>query len=148
MARLFCILAAANKLPLPWILPSFMDDRSENPQHVAPFRLSLPCEKLYKFSHMKKERQHQHKTSLAVLLAVAGWCLMGVPWAQSADGPDPIFEKAEPLSMAELAHRTTKGVSAVEVKDYAPGHYIGAMTPSPPHADLNAGKAVVVFWND
>ena len=50
--------------------------------------------------------------------------------------------------MAELAHRTSKGVSAVEVKDYAPGHYTGAMTPSPPHADLNAGKAVMVFWKD
>ena len=37
--------------------------------------------------------------------------------------------------MAELAKRTTPGVSAVEVNDYAPGHYTGALTPSPPHAD-------------
>ncbi len=63
-------------------------------------------------------------------------------------GPDPVFEKPAPLSMAELAKRTTEGVSAIEVNDYAPGHYTGALTPSPPHADMNAKKAVVVFWKD
>jgi hypothetical protein len=83
-----------------------------------------------------------------ILLAVAGGCLVWLPRAGSADGPDPIFEKPEPVTTAELANRTTEGVSAVEVKDYAPGHYTGAMSPSPPHADLNAGKAVVVFWKD
>jgi hypothetical protein len=87
-------------------------------------------------------------TGKAVLLAVAGGCLLGVPQSGATDGPDPIFEKASPLTMAELAGQTTEGVSAVEVKDYAPGHYTGAMSPSPPHADLNAGKAVVVFWKD
>jgi len=92
--------------------------------------------------------QLSHRAGKSVLLAVAGWCLIGVPQAESADGPDPIFEKPEPMTMAELANRTTKGVSAVEVKDYAPGHYTGTMKPSPPHADLNAGKAVVVFWKD
>ena len=50
--------------------------------------------------------------------------------------------------MAELAKRTVEGVSALEVSDYAPGHYAGPLTPSPPHADLNPGKAVVVFWKD
>jgi hypothetical protein len=73
---------------------------------------------------------------------------MGAPLRGFADGPDPIYEKAEPVTMAALAKRTTEGVSVVEVKDYAPGHYTGAMKPSPPHADLNAGKAVVVFWKD
>jgi len=34
------------------------------------------------------------------------------------------------------------------VNDYAPGHYKGPLTPSPPHADINAKKAVVVFWKD
>ena len=34
------------------------------------------------------------------------------------------------------------------MSDYAPGHYTGALTPSPPHADMNAKKAVVVFWKD
>ena len=87
-------------------------------------------------------------TRKAILLAVTGGCLIGVPQVESADGPDPIFDKPQPLTMAELASRTTDGVSVVEVKDYAPGHYTGAMKPSPPHADLNAGKAVVVFWKD
>ena len=73
--------------------------------------------------------------------------LIGVAGAR-ADGPDPIFEKPEPVTMAELAKRTTLGVSALEVNDYAPGHYTGALTPSPPHADMNARKAVVVFWRD
>jgi hypothetical protein len=90
----------------------------------------------------------EQKALLAVLLVMAAWFLIGVLRAESAGAPDPIFEKPEPLTMAELAKRTTKGVSAVEVKDYAPGHYAGAMTPSPPHADLNAGKAVVVFWKN
>jgi hypothetical protein len=68
--------------------------------------------------------------------------------AQAAEGPEPVFEKPAPISMAELAKRTTAGVSAAEVHDYAPGHYTGALTPSPPHADLNPKKAVVVFWKD
>ena len=36
----------------------------------------------------------------------------------------------------------------MEVHDYAPGHYTGPLSPSPPHADLNAKKAVVVYWKD
>jgi hypothetical protein len=68
--------------------------------------------------------------------------------ARAADGPDPIFEKPQPITLAELTKRTTAGVSALEVTDYAPGRYTGALTPSPPHADMNAKKAVVVFWKD
>ena len=48
--------------------------------------------------------------------------------------------------LAELAKRSTPGVSALEVNDYAPGHYTGALTPSPPHADMNPKKAVIVSW--
>jgi hypothetical protein len=119
MATLFCIPAAANRLPLPWIPPLFMND----------IKLSQGAGK-------------------AALLVVSGCCLIGVVRSGAADGPDPIFEKPQPMTMAELANRTTKGVSAVEVKDYAPGHYTGALSPSPPHADLNPKKAVVVFWKD
>jgi hypothetical protein len=39
-------------------------------------------------------------------------------------------------------------VSAVEVSDYAPGFYKGSLTPSPPHADHNPKKAVIVAWKD
>lgn len=37
-------------------------------------------------------------------------------------------------------------VAVREVADYAPGHYTGSMVPSPPHADGNARRAVVVSW--
>ncbi|MFA5058260.1 MAG: hypothetical protein WC485_09120 [Opitutaceae bacterium] len=83
-----------------------------------------------------------------LLLAAAGWGLIGIPPAASAGGPDPIFEKTAPMTMAELAGRKTDGVSAFEVKDYAPGHYTGALSPSPTHADLNPKKAVIVVWKD
>jgi hypothetical protein len=97
-------------------------------------------------SGLPQLKSFQKRAALA--LAVAGWFLAGWPPARAADGPDPIFEKPKSVTMSELAHRTTEGVSAIEVEDYAPGHYTGALTPSPPHADLNAGKAVVVFWKD
>jgi len=80
------------------------------------------------------------------LLAVAAWGLISAAAARANDGPDPIFAKPAPATMAELSQRAVAGVSAVEVSDYAPGHYTGPLTPSPPHADLNPGKAVVVLW--
>jgi hypothetical protein len=82
------------------------------------------------------------------MLAAAAWGLFGAALAQTTDGPDPIFEKPQPVTMAELAKRTTQGVCAVEVTDYAPGRYAGPLTPSPPHADMNPKKAIVVFWKD
>jgi len=88
---------------------------------------------------------------LMTLLAVAAWGLFGSARVRAGDGPDSVFEKPEPVTMtelAELARRTTRKVSAMEVNDYAPGHYTGALTPSPPHADMNAKKAIVVFWKD
>lgn len=68
--------------------------------------------------------------------------------AMPTEGPDPIFEKPDPTTMSGLDNRTTSGVSVVEVSDYAPGHYAGDLTPSPPHADINAKKAFVVHWKD
>ena len=53
------------------------------------------------------------------------------------DGPDPIFEKPQPITMAELAGKKIEGVEAVEVSDYAPAGYKGELKPSPPHADFN-----------
>ena len=67
---------------------------------------------------------------------------------RAADGSTPIFEKPQPITLAELAQKTTTGVSAVEVTDYAPGGYQGELLPSPPHADMNAKKAVVVIWKN
>jgi hypothetical protein len=47
-----------------------------------------------------------------------------------------------------VAALVTAGVSAVEVHDYAPGGYQGELSPSPPHADLNPRRAIVLFWKD
>ncbi len=84
-----------------------------------------------------------------ILLACAFLVIAPRPAHPQVGGdPDPVFEKPAPLSMAELAKRTTEGVSAAEVHDYTIGNYHGALKPSPPHADLNPKKAVVVFWKD
>lgn len=85
---------------------------------------------------------------MAHLLASCLLVLTTSTAAFAEEGPDPAFEKPRAMTMAELDHQTTRGVSAMEVTDYAPGHYNGPLTPSPPHADLNARKAVVVFWKD
>jgi hypothetical protein len=52
------------------------------------------------------------------------------------------------VAMTDLAGLPTPGVAAVEVNDYAPGHYAGPLSPSPPHADANPKKAIVVYWKD
>ncbi len=83
--------------------------------------------------------------------ATAGVLFAALLFASSAwagDGPDPILEKPAPVTMAELARRPATGVSAWEVSDYAPARYSGRLAPSPPHADGNAGKAVVIVWKD
>ncbi len=85
--------------------------------------------------------------SAALFVATAAIMLI-VAATAAADGPDPIFEKPQPITMAELTGKTTSGVSAVEVNDYAPGNYKGELKPSPPHADQNPKKAVVVFFKD
>ena len=61
-------------------------------------------------------------------------------------GPDARFEKPAPITTAEWARRSVDGVAAVEVSDYAPGGFKGDLSPSPPHADINAKRAIVVSW--
>src|SRR5262245_42958148 len=63
-------------------------------------------------------------------------------------GPDPIFEKPPAKTVADLSNISTSGVSAIEVNDFAPGHYSGALTPGAPHADLNPKRAVAVIWKN
>ncbi len=76
--------------------------------------------------------------------------LLAIGWVrcEAAEEPSSVLRKPSVMTMAELDRQTTSGVSAQEVNDYAPGRYQGPMTPSPPHADLNAKKAVVVYWQD
>jgi len=80
----------------------------------------------------------------------AGW-LATVLWcapAPSAELPfPPELARPEATTMAELAARKSEGVSVVEVSDYVFGNYEGAL-PSPPCADLNPKRAVIVFWKD
>jgi len=84
-----------------------------------------------------------------ILLVCALSVVAAPPAHPQADGcPDALFESPAPISMVELARRTTSGVSAVEVSDFVIGKYRGDMKPSPPHADLNPRRSVVVFWKD
>jgi hypothetical protein len=88
------------------------------------------------------------RIAASMICAVTVLLLASSSVLRAQDGPDPIFEKPLPITMTELAKRNTPGVSAVEVSDYAPGRYKGPLTPSPPHADVNPKKAVIVFWKD
>ena len=65
---------------------------------------------------------------------------------EALGGPDALFEKPQPITLAELAQRTTSGVAAAEVSNYAPARYQGELVPSPPHADQNPKKAIIVVW--
>ncbi len=76
------------------------------------------------------------------------WILFIAVGANAGSDPDPIFEKPRTVTLAEIAQKTTPGVSVVEVSDYAPGHFTGDMNLSPPHADMNPKKAFVVYWKD
>ena len=49
--------------------------------------------------------------------------------------------------MSQLKNTKTAGVSVAEVSDYVFGNYRGDF-PSPPHADLNPRKALIIFWKD
>ncbi len=69
-------------------------------------------------------------------------------FSQQGEVPKPDGQMPPAVSMADLAGLSTEGVSAREVNDYAPGRYTGELTPSPPHADINAKKGVVVFWKN
>lgn len=65
---------------------------------------------------------------------------------ESEFGPEPIFEKPAPITMAELANMKIDGARALEVIDYIFGNYKGQMAPCPPHADQNPKKAIIIVW--
>jgi hypothetical protein len=62
-------------------------------------------------------------------------------------GPDPLFEKPLPITVAEFDAIEKPGITLAEVNDYAPAHYKGTLSPSPPHADHNPGKSIMVRWS-
>src|SRR4051812_28671172 len=63
-------------------------------------------------------------------------------------GPDPIYEKPSAISEAEFSRRRIEDVEAAEVHDFSPCGYTGPFTPSPPHADLNPRRAILIRWKD
>jgi hypothetical protein len=79
------------------------------------------------------------RSLLLACLFLASACAV----ARGGQGADA----ARPLTLARLDKLTTGGVSVAEVSDYAFGGFRGEMK-SPPHADLNPGKAFVIFWKD
>ena len=63
--------------------------------------------------------------------------------------PPPLFEKPASISISELESRRRTGpVLATEIHDFAPFGYTGPFTPSPPHADLNPRRAVIITFRD
>jgi len=83
----------------------------------------------------------RHKL-IAVVIALAG--PISVAGQNSAT---PAFRHSTPLTISELKKTKTTGVSVAEVSDYVFGNYRGDF-PSPPHADLNPRKALIIFWKD
>ena len=75
---------------------------------------------------------------LSLLLLTAGTSPGRQLPARSGEGP---------LTAAQLNSAKTAGVSVAEVSDYRFGGFRGEMK-SPPHADLNPGKAFVIYWRD
>ena len=72
----------------------------------------------------------------------------GKPSIELPSGPDPLFEKPAPITLADFAQQRNSGVTVTEVNDYAPARYQGDLVPSPPHADHNPRKALIVGWKD
>ena len=69
-------------------------------------------------SHLKISSRAWKGAGGMAMLPVAAWGLIGAAGVSADDSPDPLFEKPEPVTMAELARRATPGVTALEVNDY------------------------------
>jgi hypothetical protein len=82
---------------------------------------------------------------LALILLTASFAAAG----DSEHGAEklPHAPSERPITMARLKTLKAGGVSVAEVSDYVYGGYGGTLQ-SPPHADLNPGKAFVIFWKD
>jgi hypothetical protein len=68
--------------------------------------------------------------------------------ATGHSNPDPIYVKPAATSEADFGRKRIEGVVAAEVNDFSPFGYTGPFTPSPPHADLNPRKAILIKWRD
>ncbi len=123
----------------------FLTRHGQRPEGAegSPTEISLACQ----FS-LVSPRYHMTLPAIGLwhsaLVIAAASGLTGI--ASASGGPAPVFEKPQPVTLSELRVRKVTGVSAVEVSDYAPGHYAGPLEPAPPHADMNPRKALVVLW--
>ena len=103
---------------------------------------------------MKRRDFHLGFLSLAVLRLPFAAAVVSNPAAQDSapqigsSRPDPVYEKPRPVKVAELSRIQRYPVQAVEVSDFAPGGYASELKPSPPHADLNPNKAILILWKD
>lgn len=59
----------------------------------------------------------------------------------------PSAKKNSPITMSQLAQLHPAGVAINEVTDYVFGGYSGEF-PSPPHADQNAKRALIISWKN
>jgi hypothetical protein len=81
---------------------------------------------------------------LAVSVLMIG-CRNG---SKVSSGPDPVFEKRDPVTMEVLNRKEIHGVEACEVSDYGPGLYKDSIPNTAPHADHNPKKAVIIKWQN
>jgi len=79
---------------------------------------------------------------------ISRWAAPDRAFAESSAAPHEVGAalRVAPIHLANLPNQTVGAMSATLVDDYAPGHYTGELTPSPPHADMNPKKAVVISW--
>lgn len=86
------------------------------------------------------------------IFLVVGWLVFSGAQCRSGGtggaGPDAVFEKPKPITMAELAGKPIEGVAVFEVTDYAPGHYAGEIPNAPPHADRNPRRSFIIKWRN
>ncbi len=107
---------------------------------VSPNTVKMPVNGYKKGKKIMRSK----KLYLAAILAIT-LCACQV---MKAGGPDPIFEKPAPITMAEFKKLTFEGVRAIEVNDYMYPGYKGDIKPGAPHADLNPKKAIIIAWGD
>src|SRR2546423_1234138 len=84
---------------------------------------------------------------IAILLLIAPTPLPAQPPAGGESLPAQAIVKLTPRTVADLASKPSQPLVITEISDYVFGGYTGAF-PSPPHADLNPKRALVIQWRD
>ena len=69
-------------------------------------------------------------------------------WGSAQEGLEPAFQKPAARVDGGTGQATDAGRLGRGGARLCTGHYTGSLSPSPPHADQNPKKAVVVYWKD